>query len=241
MSSSGRIPPPPGMVECQVHRWDRIAAALKRLPGHEEETKPPQRPLVTISGTTGSGRAELGRQLAYRLNYDVYGQELVQKVAQDLGLDQPVVEGLDETAKSEIHLILSTWMRGREIESNDYFRSLARVMVGIARSGGAIILGRGGNLFLKQFPEMLGLSVRLDSPLEQRVTRVMAERACSTEEARRFIERCDKDRRDFIRRYFQSDVADPLGYDMTINTDRLGIAQCVDVIVGALAARGYKI
>lgn len=240
MNIPGRTPTPPDLVERQIHRWDRIASALRRFPA-TEEIEPVRRPCITISGTAGSGREELASLLAKKIDYEIYGRELVEHVATDLGLDKPIVQGLDERVDSEISLIFSTWMRGREIEHSDYLRSLARVMIGIARNGGAIILGRGGNFILKDLPEEVALSVRLDAPLEKRIQHVMKSNGVSEDEAARMVKASDQDRAKFIQRHFNRDINDSVAYDMTLNMDRLSIAQAVEIIVKAIAIRGVSL
>jgi len=230
---------PPDLVERQMHRWDRIAEALKRHP-HQQEGEAKKHPVITVSGTCGSGREDLSVELARELNYDLYGRELVEKVAEDLGLNKPVVEGLDERVESEIRLILATWMRGREIESSDYMRSLVRTMVGLANSGGAIILGRGGAFVLEPLAQQVALSVRLDAPLEQRVTRIMTRRQIGEEEARRFIDQNDRDQAEFVRHHFQRDIDSLTAYDLTLNMGRYTTEQALNLVLHALTLRGHN-
>jgi cytidylate kinase len=47
------------------------------------------------------------------------------------------------------------------------------------------------------------------------------------EEARRRVTRTDADRKAFVRKYFNADIADPLHYDMVLNTGVLDIDNAV--------------
>lgn len=240
-SPSSKVPPFDNLIERQVRRWDRIAAALRRHADLAEKADAHPRPVITISGSCGSGREQLAVELARELNYELYGRELVEKVAEDLGLNHPVVKGLDERVESEIRLILSTWIRGREIESNDYVRSLVRVMVGLARSGGAVILGRAGAFILEKLASQVALSVRVEAAMPQRIERIAANRQISEDEARAFIEDSDHHQAEFVRRYFRREVADPLAYDVVLNLGRLSIEQGRHVVMGAIASRGHDL
>ncbi|MBL8012226.1 MAG: cytidylate kinase family protein [Candidatus Omnitrophica bacterium] len=40
-------------------------------------------------------------------------------------------------------------------------------------------------------------------------------------EARQFIKKEDADRTEYLKKYFGKDIADPLLYDMVLNTDRI--------------------
>ncbi len=231
--------PPSGLVERQVHRWDRIAEALRHGPLRPSES--PRRPVITISGAVGSGRLLLAEELARRLNYEIYGRELVEKVAQDLGLNQPMVQGLDERVDSEIRLQLSTWMRGHKIDSQDYIRSLARVMVGLARSGGAIILGRGSSCILHDLTEKTGASLRLEASLEVRVRRLMEWRGLPEKEARHLAQTSEEEQRHFLRHYFKQDISNSECYDLIINTGRLTIEQAAMLVLRCLEAKGHTL
>jgi len=48
--------------------------------------------------------------------------------------------------------------------------------------------------------------------------------------ARRRIIRTEPDRRAFIRKYFNADIADPRNYDLTINTGTLTIEKSIRTI-----------
>lgn len=241
-SPSHRHPSPgSGLVERQIHRWDRIAEALRHRPGQDREAHAAARPVITISGAAGSGRMLLAESLAHSLNYEIYGRELVEKAATDLGLNRPIVDGLDERVDSEIRLQLATWMRGHEIESSDYIHSLARVIVGLARSGGAIILGRGSSFILQDVTDRAGASIRLEAPLAVCVKRLMELRKISEKDALRIAEHSETEQKQFIRRYFHQDISSPLAYDLVINTGRLNIENAAQVVLECLRAKGYNV
>ena len=48
------------------------------------------------------------------------------------------------------------------------------------------------------------------------------------------IARFDDGSREFVRRYFRANIADPVNYDMVINTDHLSIEGAASIIVDAL-------
>jgi cytidylate kinase len=57
-------------------------------------------------------------------------------------------------------------------------------------------------------------------------------------EARRWVTQTDQERRAFVRRHFKQDPDDPVGYDLTLNTSRVGLQGATKIIVQALQARG---
>jgi hypothetical protein len=87
-------------------------------------------------------------------------------VAESANMSERLVLSLDEKERS----ILDNWIQYLKTSSwfstEDYLHYLTKVIGTIWRHGGAVILGRGGNLLL---PPEETLRVRLVAPLETRV------------------------------------------------------------------------
>jgi len=59
----------------------------------------------------------------------------------------------------------------------------------------------------------------------------MGKRQCDEREARSFVETTDRQRADFVERYFHHDVADPHLYDLIINLARIPREDAIELIV----------
>jgi cytidylate kinase len=59
----------------------------------------------------------------------------------------------------------------------------------------------------------------------------MERRSCSERDAKSFIESTDREREQFIRRYFHHEVSDPHQYDLVVNLAHIPRDEAVDVIV----------
>ena len=55
-------------------------------------------------------------------------------------------------------------------------------------------------------------------------------------EAKRRIIRTESDRRAFIRKYFNAEIADPVNYDMVVNTGTVGVESAVTGIAAFVGA-----
>jgi len=53
------------------------------------------------------------------------------------------------------------------------------------------------------------------------------------EGARKEIARFDDGSREFVKRYFKANIADPINYDIVINTNNLSIEGAASIIVDA--------
>lgn len=83
-------------------------------------------------------------------------------------------------------------------------------------------------------PRRTGFSVRIIAPLGYRIDRVVARRGVSTREARSYIERMDKQRNEFLQKYFHHDVANPHVHDLVINIEQLGAENALDLLLAGV-------
>jgi len=98
------------------------------------------------------------------------------------------------------------------------------------------MVGRGSNIITAKMPN--GLNVRLVSSWEKRVKHIQEYYGMKLKEAEEYISKEDRNRRNYIKKYFNKDIDDPLQYDMVINVDRLGPQETIRVI-GDLVLHRY--
>lgn len=226
------------LIERQLRHWDRMAAVLKKSRGPVSLAEVSKRPVLTVSGLTGSGHFQLAQALCKELDYQLYDRELLNAVANDLHCQSALLESLDERVKSNLELMFESLIRGREIEQQDYIHALVRVMGSLAEKGGAVILGRAGAMILG---EKAALRILATAPRPVRIRRVMKCRKISESEAHSLVETRDREKSEFCRRYFRREICDALCFDLTINTERIEPENGVRIVQAALAARGIEI
>jgi cytidylate kinase len=59
---------------------------------------------------------------------------------------------------------------------------------------------------------------------------VANEYGIDVEEAKRHVIRTEANRKSFVRKYFYTDIADPLNYNLVINMDRMSIDRALNCI-----------
>jgi len=106
-----------------------------------------------------------------------------------------------------------------------------KVIGAIGEHGRAIIVGRGANFVI---PPENRFRLRIVAPQNVRIANVARTFDVTTEDAKRRIIRTESDRRAFVRKYFNADIADPVNYDFVINTGALEIDKAVDAVIAAL-------
>jgi cytidylate kinase len=208
--------------------------------------------VVTIRGQLGSGAPEVGRQIANKLHADYVDREIIAEVARRLQREeQEVIEKempptslLGRIAEALQHnyafgdSLTGAYLPILEMPLGDtrYLQALESVVRELARrSQSLVIQGRGSQFILRDYPGTL--HVLTVAPLEVRVKRLMQDRKLDQEAAKVEIARFDNSRREFIKRYFQADLEDPVSYDLVINTDRLSFQAAAAIVVEAISAK----
>ena len=122
---------------------------------------------------------------------------------------------------------LSTWLDG-------YVRMVGLVIQGLARQGNVLILGRGGQVLLRNDPGVL--HVQTVAPLNYRIAVVMRRQELTKRDAQNRIRTSDRARFDYIRRYHNADWLDASLYHLTINTGCVPVPVAANLIVAAQRA-----
>jgi len=109
----------------------------------------------------------------------------------------------------------------------------------LAVKGKVLIRGWGATLLLRSVPHIP--CIRVCAPLEVRVKRLM-ERLETDDEglARHEIEIDDAARAARMGEHFNVTWGDPTLYDLTLNTERVSIAACVDEVVKLAQSPGFQ-
>ncbi|MBP1714403.1 MAG: cytidylate kinase [Deltaproteobacteria bacterium] len=176
--------------------------------------------IVTISRQVGSLGTEIAQAVASKLQYEFLDKEKIEKALVDRGLPMPEVEKFDEKKPP----FWISW----QIQSRRFLHAIQSVVYDFARGGNTVIVGRGGQVLLRDIPGVIHL--RVMAPFAARVARIMEREKLDEKQAIRLIHRNDKDSAGFLRFFFEVDWEDPALYDLVINTQRISTETAVGII-----------
>jgi cytidylate kinase len=225
------IPPTTTLLE-------RQAEALERAERHRETRRRPAEvpaPVldwaVALSREAGTPGTSVAREVGDRLGWAVYDHELLERIAQEMGLRTALLEGIDERRQSWLTECLEALAAEKQVTETGYVHRLTEVLFSLALHGRCVIVGRGAPHVL---PARTTLRVRLVGDKNDRIA-AAAQRFCRTpQEAARWVDKTDRDRSEFVQDHFNRDPTDPRNYDLVLNTSRWSVAECADFIVLAL-------
>ncbi len=186
-------------------------------------------------GTLGTAVAiETGKLLGWH----VYDHELLEKIANEMGLRTALLNSVDERQQSRLLELVEGFATGFTnsdarafVSESDYVFHLVETIHALGIHGECVIVGRGAGFIL---PSETTLRVRLVGPVKARIAALSRKFGISENEAARQVHTVDRERTNFVRAHFQMDPTDPRNYDLVLNTPRLSQAQCAELIVETL-------
>jgi cytidylate kinase len=199
-------------------------------------------PMLTVSNQYGSGGSQIARIVGDRLQWPVWDKEIVRKIAEEYQVAETDVDDKDERRTSVLERVVGVLgvggfataynMLPPGIDDDRLLHMTRTIVEDIARTGRAIIVGRGGNHILAKRPRTLHVFVF--APLEARVRRVAAAEKFTRTEAERRVSGMDKLRTDYVRSFYHADWRDPTNYNLTVDSSVWGDAATAEVILAAL-------
>jgi cytidylate kinase len=216
------------MVQGQVDKWRKLFDRAIRQGLKIENFK--GGPVMTVSREAGAGGSDIARRLAKSLGLDLIGGQIIQHVADSAKMSRRVIESLDEREVTFRETLLSSLFGENRPWPGEFLHHLTRVIGTIGIFGNVIIVGRGANFVL---PKERTFRVRIIAPMELRIKYFMEDRGYTKAEAEQYVITRENNRKAFVRKYFNTDMADPAHYDLIINTEKISMAAATESIIVA--------
>lgn len=187
---------------------------------------------VCISRTIGAGGEDVGRLVADALGFRYLDEEIVLAAAEKEGLDPEQLVRVEHRRKglSRLEVDIVTGGGFDEIQ-----RSLIRAAVQEAADvGNVVIVAHAASIALAGDDRVVRVLVTA-SP-DMRARRLVQTEQLDEREAAKLIDRADKERASYIKRFYNLDRELPSHYDLVVNTDHLSPSDACALVLGAVAA-----
>lgn len=182
--------------------------------------------IVTIEREFGSGGGGIACELARRLGWKLWDQQLTSEIAKRAQVTESAVALCDERVDSRLYRMAKAFWRGsyersmpmtsaRAFDADHMMAMVEEIMRMIAAEGSAVIVGRGGPFFLRQREDTYRVFTYASH--DEKIRR-MLELGKSREEAEDLVENVDKERVAYIKHYFNVDWPMRSLYHLMINT-----------------------
>ena len=222
------------IINRQLHKWELEQSALTTA----ENNSPTIPPIITISRQKGSRGSYFASRLSEQLDYTLLHRKVIDRICLSSGFRKQIVESLDTRFRSQIEIMVETFITGQSIDHSDYFRHLYHTVLAMSKLGGVILVGRGGNFILGR---KNGFHIRFIAPKEKRIENLINYKLLSKDEAVEKIETSDKLRSEFIQKLFGEDIDNPKHYDLVINAEYIDIEELIAVAEKAMFGKFEKL
>jgi len=202
--------------------------------------------VVTISATYGAHGDRVARAVAERLDLPFFDRAIPAAAAHELAQSTDIAESLDDPVPSRWERIAMGFanvatpmgpspVSTEVIQTPERFRSANEAALSaVADTTGGVILGRAAMAVLGDRTDVL--CVRLDGPVEARISQVVA-RGVDEEVARKGQREVDRARDAYARALFNVRQDDPGLYHVILDSTVISPEGCVDIIVRAARDR----
>lgn len=182
--------------------------------------------VITVEREYGSGGGEIAGQLATRLGWKLWDQQLTEEIARLANCPKAMVEGREEKNDPLYYRLFKSFLRGsfegsqnahklNLVDSESILKITQKVVEHAAGKGNCVIVGRGSQHFLCNRDDTL--RVFLYAPKENKVRRLIS-RGKEEKEAEELVDTVDRERADFIQKYFHAEWPNRALYHTMINT-----------------------
>jgi cytidylate kinase len=183
--------------------------------------------IVTIEREFGSGGGGIACELAERLGWKLWDQQLTCEIAKRAQVTESAVALCDERVDSRLYRLAKAFWRGsyergmsladsHAFDTDRMMAMVGEIMQTIAAEGNAVIVGRGSPFFLREREDTFRVFTYASQ--NEKIRRLLA-MGKSREEAEDLVENVDKERIAYIKHYFNADWPVRCLYQLMINTE----------------------
>jgi CMP/dCMP kinase len=199
--------------------------------------------IITISRQLGAGGANVGQQLANKLNIFFADREIIRIAAKQLATVEDNLESREEKMLSFWHsffkgvphndvITVPSIAPALEFTDLELFNVEAGIIKKIAGERSAVILGRCGFDVLNKYPNHVSVFLHADRNI--RIDRIQKLYDLSNEDAAKMVEKSDKERAAYCKSFTGKDWMNARNYDLSIDTAKLTPEEAVELILSYL-------
>lgn len=207
--------------------------------------------VLTFARGFGTGGKEIASRVAKDLGIHCYENRILSLASEMSGYPEEQFEAANERLTKQKGGILgllggmnrtksSHYLARKDFVSDDeLFECQTKIIKEIADSDeSSVIVGKCADWVLKDRDDVV--SVYIEAPRAFCVKRTMKNMKCDEDTANRTIAETDKFRADYYEYYTKGNYwTNPVNYDMTLNSEKMGIDGCVAHIKSLLKLKGY--
>lgn len=190
--------------------------------------------IISINREYGSGGHEIAEKIARDLDLPLYDRNLLDEIAKENNINVEHFEGFDEKPKRPI---ISRKVRGLSNSMEEHLANMQfEYLKKKSESGESfVVVGRCSETILRDNDNLISIFVLADRG--DKVSRVEEKYKLSASEALMKMNRHDRNRRFYHNSHSSYRWGDSRGYDLCVNSSRLGLDGTVKMLEHYIAER----
>lgn len=195
--------------------------------------------VITIGRQFGSAGREIGEKVAEYFGIKCYDKELLSRAAKESGFCEEIFQNHDEKPTSSFlySLVMDTYSaNGYSTASfldmplnHKVFLAQFETIKKIAENESCVIVGRCADYALANHPNCINVFVKAN--MDYRIKLVSKRSNLTESKAKDMILKQDKQRASYYNYYTSKKWGDSKSYDLCLDSSKLGIDGCVDMIL----------
>lgn len=205
----------------------------------------PDKYVITVGRSFGSGGRALGKLIADRLGIGFYDKKLLVMAAEKAGYDLEYFKNADERVPKILGGIIPfsmgfypmSWIGDSTSVSGDkVYKAQCDFIHELASTEPCVIVGRSADYVLRDVENVINIFVH--APLDVCADRIVERLDCAShDEAKTLAERTNKLRANFYNFYTDKRWGDAASYDLTFDSSKLSLEEIADMVIDYLHRR----
>jgi cytidylate kinase len=195
--------------------------------------------VITISRQFGAGGKTLGKLVSQKLGYACIDDEIINKVAEMAKVSDDWVYSIEQEAGGKLMNFISRLVskgfierildeKKGYIDEEVYIETLKHVMQKFAEQDNCVLIGRGGQYFLKDFKNAIHIDMIAD--MKDRIKFMKENYNLSPVQAKNTVNVHDKRRQNLFMKIGKQDYENPTLYTLVLNMSKLDMNEAVEIV-----------
>ena len=184
--------------------------------------------IITIGREYGAGGRTIAKRISEILGIPYYDKDIIKLTAEKTGFSEDMIHDTEEQSMART---IMNWLMpsGAASAYDKAIMAQAQTIRKIAKEGPCVIVGRGADYILRDFPNVVNVFVYAEE--EDKVKYAMDTFGESHEQAVRRVHHSDAARQSYYHYLTRGKWGDLSNYHLTLNSSPIGKEACVDVII----------
>lgn len=184
--------------------------------------------IITIGREYGAGGRSIARYISEKLGIPYYDKDIIKLTAEKSGFTEEMIQGTEEHEAGRN--IFNWFMPSGAASSYDQaILAQAQTIRKIAKEGPCIIVGRGANYILRDFPNLVNVFVFANE--EDKIKYAMDTYGDPHDKAVKRVRHSDTSRESYYHYLTRERWGNLKNYDLCLNSSPIGKEACAEIII----------